>query len=79
MSEVLETVSTRRLFRLWDSEYRLIGEYRDEIPAEELIEGRNVTVDYSNGRRWSGRIHGGALVQDIEFLEVFQWPKNPFL
>lgn len=79
MTEAVETAPPRSMFRLWDSEYRLIGEWCDGIPEEEVVEGRNVSIDYGNGQRWSGRIDGGVLVQDIEFLEAFQWPKNPFL
>jgi hypothetical protein len=63
---------------LWDKDFNLIGSWDGPPPAEALIDGRNMTIDYSSGERWSGRIENGEPVRDIEFLtQILTWP-HPF-
>jgi hypothetical protein len=73
----LEKMPVHR-YRLWDSNYELIGEWDGPPPTEALIDGRNMTIDYSSGQRWSGRIVDGEPVDDFEFLsKILTWP-NPY-
>ncbi|WP_029923934.1 hypothetical protein [Nocardia otitidiscaviarum] len=77
MSDI-EQETPRLRYRLWDTEYRLIGEWLDRLPADEIIDGRNLTIDYPNGR-WSGRVFKGELTRDDEFLTRITLPDNPFV
>ncbi|PKV80889.1 hypothetical protein [Nocardia fluminea] len=78
MSDIVK-VETGRSYRLFDEDYRLIGTWSQMPPADELIDGRCLTVDYEGGTRWSGRIVDGSPVHDIEFLKPMHWPSNPLL
>ncbi|MFF4026915.1 hypothetical protein ACFYY5_29105 [Nocardia elegans] len=76
----LEKVQSDRTYRLWDTEYMLIGTWSQLPPPDELIDGRHLTIDHSNGLRWSGRIENGEPVHDSEYLtKILTWPWNPLL
>ncbi|MGW5519040.1 hypothetical protein [Nocardia africana] len=76
----LEKVQSDRTYRLWDTECNLIGTWSQLPPQDELIDGRHLTIDHSNGLRWSGRIENGKPVREIEYLtNIRVWPLNPLL
>lgn len=69
-----------KLYRLWTEDYEPIGTWWGLPPAEEMIDGRNLTIDkgdFISKSRWSGRIVDGEPVHDYEFLEhILVW-SNP--
>ncbi|WP_280364995.1 hypothetical protein [Nocardia abscessus] len=69
----------RELWRVWDREWRQVGEWTERPPASAFIDGGGVTVDFQNGLRQSWRVVGSELWDEVDLLRNIQCPPNPWL
>lgn len=69
----------RPLWRAWDQDSRLVGEWDEQPPFSALAEGDLVMVDYPNGFRKSWRVYGGQLRDEMDLMGVIIAPSNPYL
>jgi hypothetical protein len=72
----IEKRTPMHLWRSWDKDWQLAGQWDKQPSMSELVDAAALTVDYPNGRRDSWRVADGQLVPEPEFLKVMVW-SNP--
>lgn len=75
----VEKWSPLYLWRAWDSDWQLIGQWSKKPPMWDLVEGGGLTLDLPAGHRMAWNVRGGELRPQWEYLEyILVWP-NPAL
>lgn len=66
------------LWRGWDEDWRLIGQWSKKPRMDQLVEGGALTVDYPGGHRTAWNVRGGELISPWELVEYLLVPANPY-
>jgi len=75
----IEKWSPLYLWRAWDTEWQLAGQWSEKPLLSELVEGGALTLDYPGGHRTSWNVRDGQLISDYEMLKYILNPVSPFL
>lgn len=75
----IEKWSPAHLWRAWNREWQLAGQWGKKPEMSELADAIALTVDYPNGRRDCWRVMDGQLVPERETLRKMSVWANPFL
>ncbi|NUS44567.1 MAG: hypothetical protein HOQ24_12875 [Mycobacteriaceae bacterium] len=68
-----------RLWRAWDADWVLVGQWDCKPPLDDLVEGGALTVDHPNGSRRSWLVREGELIDPATELRRIAWWPNPRL
>lgn len=64
------------LWRSWDRDWQLAGQWDKQPPMSALVEGGGLTVDYPTGQRKYWRVLDGRLIDESQLLRpILAWPR----